>query len=163
FAAGFAVGLRITTPMTVVLVFLAMIFVGIVFAGFGLLVATKAKNIQTFQAVSMAITMPMIFLSGAYIPFSMLPAALTWVGYFNPMTYAVALFRTITLEKLNLPLSELLGEELAFEIGRVVIGPAGAFGILLVFGAVFLILSTLAFVKVDFSKMNRNKDDSMEI
>ena len=79
------------------------------------------------------------------------------------MTYAVALFRTIALEKLNLPLSELKAEELAFEIGRLTIGPVEAFGILLVFGAVFLFLSTFAFVKVDFSKMNRNKDDSLDI
>ena len=163
FTAGFAIGLRITTPITAILTIAAMIFVGFVFAGFGLLLATKAKNIQTFQAVSMAVTMPMTFISGAFIPFSMLPDAIRWVGYFNPMTYAVALFRTITLEKLNLPLSELKFEELAFEIGHVTIGPAEAFGILLVFGAVFLLLSTLAFVKVDFSKMNRNKDDSLEL
>jgi ABC-2 type transport system permease protein len=163
FVVGFFIGLRITSPMTIVYAILAMIFVGLVFAGFGLLVATKAKNIQTFQAVSMVITMPMTFISGAYIPFSMLPDALEWAGYFNPMTYAVALFRAITLEKLNLPVSELVNEELAFEIGRITIGPMGALGILVVFGAVFITLSTLAFIKVDFSKMNRNKDDSMDI
>ena len=163
FTAGFAIGLRITTPITAVLIIAVMIFVGFVFAGFGLLLATKAKNIQTFQAVSMAVTMPMTFISGAFIPFAMLPDAIRWVGYFNPMTYAVALFRTITLEKLNLSLSELKVEELAFEIGRVTIGPAESFGILLIFGVVFLFLSSLAFVRVDFSKMNRNKDDSLDI
>jgi ABC-2 type transport system permease protein len=162
FTAGFFIGLRITTPMTVILAILAMILVGLVFAGFGLLIATKAKNIQTFQAVSIAITMPMTFISGAYIPFSMLPDALRWVGYFNPMTYAVALFRAITLEKLNLPMDELVQEQLAFEIGRVTIGPPSALGILAVFGAVFILLSTLTFVKVDFSRMNRNKADSIE-
>jgi ABC-2 type transport system permease protein len=161
FIAGFFIGLRITTPITIIFALLAMIFVGLVFAGFGLLIAVKAKNIQTFQAVSMAITMPMTFISGAYIPFSMLPTALEWVGYFNPMTYAVALFRAITLEKLNLPIADLVKEELAFEIGRVTIGPIGAFGILLAFGTIFIVLSTLAFVRVDFSKMNRNKDDSI--
>jgi ABC-2 type transport system permease protein len=162
FTVGFFIGLRITTPMTVILAILAMILVGLVFAGFGLLIATKAKNIQTFQAVSIAITMPMTFISGAYIPFSMLPDALRWVGYFNPMTYAVALFRAITLEKLDLPMSELVQEQLAFEIGRVTIGPIGALGILVVFGAVFILLSTLTFVKVDFSRMNRVRGDSLE-
>jgi ABC-2 type transport system permease protein len=162
FSIGFFIGLRVTSPLTIVFAILTMVFVGLVFAGFGLLIATKAKNIQTFQAVSIAITMPMTFVSGAYIPFSMLPTALEWVGYFNPMTYAVALFRTITLEKLGLPLSELVSEELAFEIGRVTIGPLGALVILLAFGSVFLILSTVTFVNVDFSKMNRNKDDSLD-
>jgi ABC-2 type transport system permease protein len=162
FTVGFFIGLRVTTPMTVILAIAAMIIVGFVFAGFGLLIATKAKNIQTFQAVSIAITMPMTFISGAYIPFSMLPDALRWVGYFNPMTYAVALFRAITLEKLDLPMSELVQEQLAFEIGRVTIGPAGALGILVAFGAVFILLSTLTFVKVDFSRMNRVRGDSLE-
>ena len=162
FAVGFFIGLRITTPVTVILAVLAMVFVGLVFAGFGLLIATKAKNIQTFQAVSIAITMPMTFISGAYIPFSMLPAALVWAGYFNPMTYAVALFRAITLEKLSLPVAELLKEELAFEIGGLTIGPFGAFMILLLFGAVFIALSAFTFVNVDFSRLNRIKDDSME-
>jgi len=163
FAVGFFIGLRITSPLTIVFALLAMVFVGLVFAGFGLLLATKAKNIQTFQAVTMAITMPMTFISGAYIPFAMLPDALVWVGYFNPMTYAVSLFRSITLERLNSPTAELVSEELAFEIGNVTIGPLGALGILVVFGAIFITLSTIAFMRVDFSKMNRNKDDSLEI
>ena len=162
FTVGFFIGLRITSPLTVIFAILTMIFVGLVFAGFGLLIASKAKNIQTFQAVSIVITMPMTFLSGAYIPFSMLPPALEWVGYFNPMSYAVALFRTVTLEKLATPVSELVNEELAFRIGQVSIGPAGALLILLVFGVTFLVLSTLTFVKVDFSRLNRNIADSMD-
>jgi len=163
FIAGFFMGLRISSPITIIFAILAMVFVGIVFAGFGLLIATKAKNIQTFQAVSIAITMPMTFMSGAYIPFSMLPTTLEWIGYFNPMTYAVALFRTITLERLNTPVTELVNEELAFEIGNLTIGPMRALGILFIFGTVFLILSTRAFIKVDFSKMNRNISDSIEL
>jgi len=61
-----------------------------------------------------------------------------------------------------MPASDLIREELAIQIGGVTIGPIGSFGILLVFGAVFLILSTVSFIRVDFSRMNRNKDDSME-
>ena len=163
FVVGFFIGLRVTSPLTVVYSILAMVFVGLVFAGFGLLLATKAKNIQTFQAVSMAITMPMTFLSGAYIPLSMLNDVLANIAYFNPMTYAVAFFRTIVLEKTGLPLADLVNEELAFEIGGLVIYPMTSILILLAFGAVFLVLSTIAFVRVDFSKMNRKKNDSFEI
>jgi len=134
-----------------------------VLAGFGLLIATATKNTQTFQAVSIAITMPMTFMSGAYIPLSMLPDALRWVAYFNPLTYAVALFRTITLEKLNASAAELVSEDLAFKIGQVTLGSIEALIILLIFGAVFIALSALVFSRVDFSRMNRNKDDYLEI
>jgi len=104
----------------------------------------------------------MIFISGAYLPFFMLPNVLQWIGYFNPLSYAVLFFRTIMLESLDLTTPELLSEGLAFEIGNVTITPMGAFGILAVFGVVFLILSTLTFVKLDFSRMNRIKDDSVD-
>jgi ABC-2 type transport system permease protein len=163
FCVGFAIGLRVTSPVTVILALLAMIFVGLVLAGFGLLIATLTKNTQTFQAVSIAITMPMTFMSGAYIPLSMLPDALRYAGYFNPLTYAVALFRIITLEKLNTPAAELVQEQLAFDIGGVIIAPLESLLILLVFGAVFLALSALAFARVDFSKMNRSKDDVLDL
>ena len=162
FVVGFFIGLRVTSVWTVLLAILAMALIGLVLAGFGLMLATKSKNIQTFQAVTMAITMPMTFLSGAYIPLSMLNGVLRTVAYFNPLTYAVALFRTITLEKLGASTEELKAQELAFEIGGVTIGTAGAVVILLVFGAVFLTLSTIAFTNTDFSKMNRNRADSFE-
>jgi ABC-2 type transport system permease protein len=162
YIVGFFIGLRMSSPLTVVLAVLAMMFVGLVFAGFGLLIATKSKNIQTFQAVSIAITMPMTFLSGAYMPLSMLPDALKWVGYFNPMTYAVSLFRSITLELLGKPMPELLENQVAYEIGRFTAGPVESLAILLAFGIIFLALSTVTFVKVDFSRMNRNIHDSME-
>jgi len=160
FVVGFAIGLRITTPLTIIYALLAMIFVGLVFAGFGLFIATKAKNIQTFQAVSMAITMPMTFLSGAYIPLSLLNDFLKTIAYFNPMTYAVALFRTIVLERTGDSVDVLITQELAFEIAGITITPMHSALMLALFGVTFLVFSTISFVRLDFSRMNRNKKDS---
>ncbi|MCL2606753.1 MAG: ABC transporter permease [Coriobacteriia bacterium] len=163
FVVGFAIGLRISSPITILYALLAMLFVGLVFAGFGLFLATRAKNIQTFQAVSMAITMPMTFLSGAYIPLSMLNDFLTTVAYFNPMTYAVILFRSIVLERTGDPTEQLIMQELAFKVGDFTIEPVHAALILAAFGVLFLLLSTISFIRLDFSRMNRNKNDSLEI
>ena len=159
---GFFIGLRISSPGTVVIAIFAMIFVGLVCAGFGLFIASKTKSIRTFQVVTMAITMPMTFLSGAYIPLSLLPNELVIIAYFNPMTYAVALFRAIILEKTSLPIAQLINEGLAFQIGNFTIAPFTAWLILLVFGAVFLALSTVSFIKTDFSRINRIKNDAIE-
>jgi len=159
---GFFIGFRVTSLLTIFFIVLIMIFVGLVFSGFGLFLATNTKNIQTFQVVTMAITMPMTFISGAYIPFSLLPRTLVYIGYLNPMTYAVALFRATALEKLAMPHTELIKEELAFQLGGVVITPVMSMFILLAFGLLFLVLSTLSFVNTDFSKINRNKNDSIE-
>lgn len=159
---GFFIGFRVTSPLTILYIVLVMIFVGLVFSGFGLFLAANTKNTQTFQVVSMAITMPMTFISGAYIPFSLLPQALVYIGYLNPMTYAVALFRAIALEKIALPQAALIKEELAFQVGGFVITPLISTLILLAFGLLFLFLSTLSFMNTDFSKINRNKNDSIE-
>jgi len=159
---GALLGFRVTSPLTVLYIIAAMIFVGFVFAGFGLFMATTTKSTQTFQVVSMAITMPMTFLSGAYIPVSSLPDALQIVTRFNPLTYAVALFRSVSLEWTGLSVAQMIDLEVAIEIGDFVITPIISALILLGFGALFLLLSTLAFMRTDFSKMSRSAGDAVD-
>ena len=161
-AIGYFIGFRVSTPLTIVYAVFAMFFVGIVFSGFGLFLATSAKNIQTFQVISMVITMPMTFISGAYIPFNKLPDFLMYIGYINPMTYAVAFFRSVTLEKMNLSAEELIKQELMFQIGGFQITPLVSMLILAAFGLLFLFLATSSFIRLDFSRINRNKNDAIE-
>ena len=159
---GIFLGFRVTSPMTVLYMILAMMFVGFVFSGFGLFLATNTKSTQTFQIVSVAITMPMTFLSGAYIPFSLLPRELTIIGYFNPLTYAVALFRTISLERMDAPQAQLVAEELALDIGGFVVTPFFSALFLLAFGLLFLFLSTLSFARTDFSRVSRGAGEDID-
>jgi len=156
---------RPTSPLTVILVVVSMIFVGLVFSGFGLMIASKSRNMQTFQAVSMAITMPMTFISGAYIPLSALPTALQWVGRFNPMSYAVHFFRSIAIDSTDPGMEAILAmeQEIIFTFWGITITPMMSIFFLLAFGVVFLILSTITFTRVDFSKMARNKADAVDM
>jgi len=156
--------IRPNSPLTVLFVIAAMAFVGLIFAGFGLLMASKAKNMQTFQALSMAVTMPMTFISGAYIPLFSLPVALQWVGRFNPMTYAVHFFRDIAIVSRDEVMEyTLMREQEILQFWGLNITPTVAILILVVFGAVFLFLSTMTFTRIDFSKMNRNKMDAVDM
>jgi len=107
--------------------------------------------------------MPLTFLCGAYIPLSMLPKVLQYIAYLNPMTYTTAFFRTIILEKTSLTTNQLLSEQLAFKIGNFVITPPISMVIVLIFGLVFLLLSTYVFSRVDFSKINRSKSKEGDI
>jgi len=156
--------IRPDSIFTVLLVIASMAFVGLIFAGFGLLIASKSKNMQTFQTVSMAITMPMTFISGAYIPLSSLPVSLQWVGRFNPMTYAVHVFRDIAIVAQDEATAMLLymEQEQIFNFWGLTITPAISAMILVVFGAIFLLLSTLTFARLDFSRMHRNKMDAVD-
>jgi len=160
---GYFIGLKFTSWITPFEVIVVMIVVGLVFSGLGLYIATLVKNSQTFQVVITAITMPLTFLCGAYIPLSMLPKVLQYIAYLNPMTYTTAFFRTIILEKTSLTTNRLVAEQLAFKIGNFVITPPISMVIVLIFGLVFLLLSTYVFSKVDFSRINRSKSKEGDI
>lgn len=157
---GSFIGIKFTKWSTPFFVLLSMIFIGIVFSGVGLFLATKVRNGQTFQIVKTAVTMPLTFLSGAYIPLSMLPKSLRFVAYLNPMTYATAFFRMIVLEKAHLSVPDLIKEGLVVEINGFAITPFMTFAVILIIGLVFLLLSTISFVKTDFSRMNRSATDA---
>jgi len=160
---GYFIGLKFQSWYTPLAVIGVMVLVGFVFSGLGLYIATLVKNSQTFQVVITAITMPLTFLCGAYIPLSLLPGLLQNLAYLNPMTYATAFFRTIILEKTSLTTEQLIAEQLAFEVGDFVITPWISMLFVVAFGIVFLILATSVFSKVDFSKINRSKSKENDI
>lgn len=162
-AIGLFVGIQFTTWTTPLFVLCAMISVGLVFSGVGLFMATKVRNGQTFQIVKTAITMPLTFISGAYIPLDLLPDSLRFVAYFNPMTYATAFFRMIVLEKTDLSSAELVREGLAIDINGFIVTPFLSFVIIIAIGLVFLFLSTNSFIKTDFSRVNRSANDANAI
>jgi len=122
--------------------------------------ATKVRSGQTFQIIKTAITMPLTFLSGAYIPLSMLPDALKFIAYLNPMTYATAFFRMIVLEKADLPIDQLVQEGLVIKINGFIVTPLLSFIIFILIGVLFLFLATRSFVKTDFSRLNRSSTDA---
>jgi ABC-2 type transport system permease protein len=160
---GLFAGIKFTSFATPVFVLCAMIMVGLVFSGVGLYLATIVRSGQTFQIVKTAVTMPLTFLSGAYIPIDMLPTPLRYVAYFNPMTYTTAFFRMIVLEKTGLSTAELVKEGLAIDINGFIVTPMISFIIILAVGIIFLILSTYSFVKTDFSRLNRSSNDGSAI
>jgi len=157
---GLFLGIKFTSILTPIFVIFAMISVGLVFSGVGLFMATKVRSGQTFQIIKTAITMPLTFLSGAYIPLSMLPDALKFIAYLNPMTYATAFFRMIVLEKADLPIDQLVQEGLVIKINGFIVTPLLSFIIFILIGVLLLFLATRSFVKTDFSRLNRSSTDA---
>lgn len=157
---GLFIGIEFTVWTTPIYILAAMISVGLVFSGVGLYMATKVRSGQTFQIIKTAVTMPLTFVSGAYIPLAMLPNLLRYIAYINPMTYATAFFRMIVLEKTNLPIDDLVKEGLAIDINGFVVTPFLSFLIFILIGMLFLLLSTRSFVKTDFSRLSRSSNDA---
>lgn len=59
----------------------------------GLLVAAPLRSVENFASVINIVLFPLIFLSGALYPISMMPSALRFVAQANPVSYAVDLTR----------------------------------------------------------------------
>jgi len=56
---------------------------------FGVMMAARIKQIQAFMALTQMLVMPLFFLSGALYPLRGLPAWLSVVTRFDPLTYIV--------------------------------------------------------------------------
>lgn len=74
------------------------VLVGITMASVGLIAAAVVTNQRAFTYVTQLISMPFMFLSGAYLSFGSLPEWIRWVGLINPITYATYLNRTYMID-----------------------------------------------------------------
>ena len=135
-----------------------MSLVGITFSSMGLYLAILAKNSTNFQLIIAIITMPLTFLSGAYIPTTILPSFLLPIIYLNPLTYTTSIYRYITLRMEHYSNAMLIKEGVAFDIHGFIITPYLGLIIVLIIGIVFFTLCVNEFNKADFSKVKVSKD-----
>jgi len=98
------------------------------FSGIATILGARINKIEVFSLIGMAITMPMWFLSGAFLPTSTLPNFMQPFSIYNPMTYAVDAVRDVMLKGF------ISAANLLFYST-----------ILIVFGAVMAVLSYIAF------------------
>lgn len=133
--------------------FFVMILVGITFGSMGLYLSTVAKNSTTFQIMISVIAMPLTFLSGAYIPTTLMPGFLLPVVYMNPLTYTTSIFRYIALQMEALPSAALVKAGVAFNINGFILTPFMGLFMILAICIVFFSLCVYQFDRADFSSV----------
>ena len=69
---------------------------------FGVMIAVRIKQMQSFFGVMQMIVMPMYFLSGALFPVAGLPTWLAILNRIDPLTYAVDPMRRLVFSHLNI-------------------------------------------------------------
>lgn len=69
---------------------------------FGLMVAVRIKQMQSFMGVMQMIVMPMFFISGALFPVQGLPGWLAVLNRIDPLTYAVDPMRRLVFSHLDI-------------------------------------------------------------
>ena len=89
-------------PSLLAEIFVLQLVLAFTITAFGVMVAARIKQIQSFMAVTQMVMMPMYFLSGAIFPVSGLPQWLTILNRLDPMTYAVDPMRRLVFKHLKI-------------------------------------------------------------
>lgn len=135
----------------ILLLIAVMLVSAMTFSAVGLFLATVSRNSPSFQTISSMIMMPLTFVSGAYIPTTMMPGFLLPVVYLNPLTYVTSIFRYIALGAYKMSSAELVREGMAFDIYGFIITPLMGLMITVLIGTAFFALSVGKFNQADFS------------
>ncbi len=89
-------------PALILGVFGLQILLSFMLTAFGLVVAARVKQMQSFMALTQVLVMPLFFLSGAMFPVTGLPTWLTVLNRVDPLTYAVDPMRRVVFDHLTI-------------------------------------------------------------
>jgi ABC-2 type transport system permease protein len=89
--------------LLIIEVFAIQLLLAFTITAFGVMVAARVAQMQSFMALMQMAIMPMYFLSGALFPVSGLPRWLEILNRIDPLTYAVDPIRRIVFSHLTIP------------------------------------------------------------
>ena len=89
-------------PMLIIEVFAIQLLLAFAITAFGVMVAARISQMQSFMALMQMAIMPMYFLSGALFPVAGLPRWLELLNRIDPLTYAVDPIRRIVFSHLDI-------------------------------------------------------------
>lgn len=129
--AGLAFGAHIETGVlgALVLVLLAALF-GVGYAGFGILVALRTRNVQATNT-SFLIFFPLLFLTPNFVPFDRLTPVMEALARANPVSYVIEGLRSLIIE--------------GWDLDKI----AGCFGVIVAMTALLTALSLRAIATYD--------------
>jgi len=81
-----ASGLRIA-GVGIALIYLFLL--AITFSSLGTVIALKLSSVEGFQMIVNLLTMPLMFMSGVFYPFTTMPSWMQAIALYNPLSYAV--------------------------------------------------------------------------
>ena len=89
------------TPTLILGLFGLQLLLAFSITAFGVMVAVRITQIQTFMGLMQMIVMPMFFISGAMFPVANLPGWLLVLNRIDPLTYAVDPMRRLVFSHLD--------------------------------------------------------------
>jgi len=94
---GLALGVDVRTGVlgAVVIILLSALF-GVAYAGFGILIALRTRNVQATQS-SFLLFFPLLFLTPNFVPFSRLSPLMETLARINPISYVIVGLRSLVI------------------------------------------------------------------
>ncbi len=89
-------------PLLILGIFALQLLLAFAITAFGVMIAVRIKQMQSFMGVMQMIVMPMFFISGALFPVSGLPGWLSVLNRIDPLTYAVDPMRRLVFNHLSI-------------------------------------------------------------
>ncbi|HET9105178.1 MAG TPA: ABC transporter permease [Solirubrobacteraceae bacterium] len=89
-------------PLLILGVLVLQLLLAFTITAFGVMIAVRIKQMQSFMGVMQMIVMPMFFISGALFPATGLPGWLTVLNRLDPLTYAVDPMRRLVFSHLSI-------------------------------------------------------------
>jgi ABC-2 type transport system permease protein len=89
-------------PVMILGIFFLQLLLAFSITAFGVMVAARIKQMQSFMGVMQMIIMPMFFISGALFPVANLPGWLAVLNRLDPLTYAVDPMRRLVFSHLDI-------------------------------------------------------------
>jgi len=89
-------------PLLIIGIFSLQLLLAFSITAFGVMIAVRIKQMQSFMGVMQMIIMPMFFISGALFPVVGLPAWLAVLNRLDPLTYAVDPMRRLVFSHLTI-------------------------------------------------------------
>jgi ABC-2 type transport system permease protein len=84
-------------------IFALQLLLAYMITAFGVMIAVRIKQMQSFMGITQMIVMPMFFLSGALFPVSNLPRWLEILNRLDPLTYAVDPMKKLVFNNIDIP------------------------------------------------------------
>jgi ABC-2 type transport system permease protein len=88
-------------PVLIIGVLALQLLLAFTITAFGVMIAIRIKQMQSFMGVMQMIVMPMFFISGALFPAAGLPGWLTVLNRIDPLAYAVDPMRRLVFNHLT--------------------------------------------------------------
>ncbi len=89
-------------PLLILGIFALLVILAFSITAFGVMVAARIKQMQSFMGVMQMIVTPMFFIAGVFFPVANLPGWLNFLNRIDPLTYAVDPMRRLVFNHLDM-------------------------------------------------------------